>query len=317
MRLERELDVWGNATDDGATAERRSSGLSKAARPLDLEERDHLVRRVILVEGAANAAVLLAKVVVGVATGSLTVLADAIHSLTDLANNAVAWVVVRLSSMPPDPEHPYGHRKFETLAVFVLATLLTVLAFQLALRAIEREVVPIASQGWALVVMLGVLATNVALAAWEGGWARRLDSSILGADARHTFADVLTTVVVIGGWQLAARGYPWLDSVFALAVAGLVFYLAYGLFRRAIPVLVDHRALEPEAVIRAVGSIPGVRTVRSLRSRWTGASPAVDMVVTVDADLSTARAHEIADAIEATVRDEFDVEDITVHIEPN
>jgi cation diffusion facilitator family transporter len=264
-----------------------------------------------------NAVVLLAKLVVGLATGSLTVLGDAIHSLTDLANNAVAWIVVRLSSMPPDPEHPYGHRKFETLAVFVLATLLTVLAFQLALRAVEREVEPIASQGWALLVMLGVLGTNVALASWESTWARRLDSTILAADARHTFADVLTTVVVIGGWQLAARGYPWLDSVFAFAVAGLVFYLAYGLFRRAIPVLVDQRALEPDAVTRAVRSISGVRGVRSLRSRWTGSRPAVDMVVTVDANLSTANAHEIADAIEAVVRTQFGVEDITVHVEPH
>ena len=78
--------------------------------------------------------------------------------------------------------------------------------------------------------MLGVLLINVALASWEGAWTRRLRSDILGADARHTFADVLTTIVVIFGWQLSARGYPWLDTVCAIAVAMLVLALALGFF---------------------------------------------------------------------------------------
>ena len=84
------------------------------------QEKD--VQRVILIEGTANFIVLIAKVVVGFTTGSLAIIGDAIHSLTDVINNIVAWVVTRLSSLPPDREHPYGHRKFETLAVFFLAS---------------------------------------------------------------------------------------------------------------------------------------------------------------------------------------------------
>ena len=89
-------------------------------------ERDRQVRRVIVIEGLANVAVLALKLVVGVSTGSLAVLGDALHSLSDVANNAVAWFVVRISSQPPDRDHPYGHRKFETLAVFVLIAASTV-----------------------------------------------------------------------------------------------------------------------------------------------------------------------------------------------
>jgi cation diffusion facilitator family transporter len=282
-----------------------------------MAQRDQLVKRLILLEGAANVVVLLAKAAVGLSSGSFAVLGDAIHSLTDLANNIVALVVVKVAGTPPDREHPYGHRKFETLAVFGLATLLTVLAVELALRAIDRGEQQITRHGWELAVMFGVLGVNIAISVWEGYWARRLNSDILRADARHTMADVLTTVVVIAGWQFAARGYLWLDSVFALSVAALVLCLAYGLFKRAIPVLVDRIAEEPEVLIGAVRSVPGVRQVRRVRSRWIGASTSVDVVIAVDRQLSTAEAHEIADAIEDLLHHQHAMEDVTVHIEPD
>jgi cation diffusion facilitator family transporter len=283
---------------------------------LNATQRDQCVRKIILLEGLANVVVLLAKVLVGLSTGSFAVLGDAIHSLTDAANNVVALVVVRVASTPPDREHPYGHRKFETLAVFGLATLLTVLAIELALRALERGEHQVARHGWGLAVMLGVLGVNIGVSAWQGYWARRLNSDILHADARHTMADVLTTVVVIVGWQFAALGYLWLDAVFALGVSALVLYLAYGLFRRVIPVLVDRIAEEPEALTEAVRSVPGVRQVRRVRSRWIGATPSVDVVIAVDPQLSTVEAHTIADTIEALLKLRYAMEDVTIHIEP-
>lgn len=280
-------------------------------------ERDRQVRRVIIIEGLANVAVLVLKLAVGISTGSLAVLGDALHSLSDVANNAVAWFVVRISAQPPDRDHPYGHRKFETLAVFVLATLLTVLGIELALGALRREAQPTAGDPWTLPLMLGVLVINVGLASWEGAWARRLRSDILGADARHTFADVLTTIVVIVGWQISARGYPWLDTVCALAVAALVLTLAFGLFRRAVPVLVDSIAVEPEAVADIARDVAGVRRVKTVRSRSTGSSTAIDMVVTVDSGITTAEAHAITDAIEEALRVHLSVEDATIHVEPD
>ncbi|UCF48206.1 MAG: cation transporter [Myxococcales bacterium] len=280
-------------------------------------ERDRQVRRVIIIEGLANVAVLVLKLLVGVSTGSLAVLGDALHSLTDVANNAVAWFVVRISAQPPDRHHPYGHRKFETLAVFVLATLLTVLGIELALSALRREAQPTLGDPWTLPLMSGVLVINVALASWEGAWARRLSSDILGADARHTFADVLTTIVVIAGWQVSSRGYPWLDTVCAIAVAAFVLFLAFGLFRRAIPVLVDRIAMEPEAIDDVARTVHGVRQVKTVRSRSTGSTTAIDMVVTVDSGISTAEAHAITDAIEEKLRAHLSIEDVTIHVEPD
>jgi cation diffusion facilitator family transporter len=281
------------------------------------DERDRQVLRVIGIEGAANAVVLLAKVVVGLATGSFAILAEALHSLTDLSNNVVAFFIVRLSSKPPDREHPYGHRRFETLAVFVLATLLTVLAVQLALGAWERKARPVESGGVYLVVMLGVLAVNTVVALWQNRQARRLESDILLADARHTFSDVLMTGTVIGGWQLSARGFAWLDTACALGVAAVVGVLAYGLFRRALPSLVGRVAVEPEALSRAARRVPGVREVDRVRSRWEGSLRAADLVVRVDARLPTDDSHAIADEVERTLRRELSIADVTVHVEPD
>lgn len=283
----------------------------------DDPQRDRQIQRIIVVEGAANLVVLIGKLIVGISTGSLAVLGDAIHSLTDVANNAVAWVVVRLSGQPADREHPYGHRKLETLAVFGLATLLTILALELALHAIRREKAEVGEDVWALGVMLGVLAVNVIIASWQRYWASRLRSDILLADANHTFADVLTTIVVIGGWQLSARGFAWLDTACALGVAALVMYLAYGLFRRALPTLVDHFAVGPERILRVVQGVAGVRGVSRIRSRWVGGSPAIDLVVSVDPALSTSEAHEIADTIENLLEERFQAQDILIHVEPH
>lgn len=279
--------------------------------------KDGQVRRVILIEGAANVAVLVAKLAVGLSTGSLAILSDAVHSLTDVVNNVLAWFIVFHAGRPADREHPYGHRKFETLAVFVLATLLAALALELALQAIRREDAEILRTPWGLWVMLGVLAVNTVLAVWQRSWARRLKSDILFADASHTFSDALTTIVVIVGWQVSAMGYPWLDTLCALGVAAFVLYLAYGLFRRALPALVDQFALDPEAVTATVRAVPGVRAVRRVRSRWVGPDRAVDLVVSVEAALPTADAHAIADAVEQALEARFGVQDVSIHIEPD
>lgn len=280
-------------------------------------ERDRLVRRVILVEGGFNAALLLVKAGVGFATGSMAIAADAVHSVTDLANNAVAWTVMRLSAEPPDLEHPYGHGKFETLAVFVLATLLAVLAVELGLSAFRREAPEIHSDGWALGLMLGVLGLNIAVAIWQGYWARKLDSDLLSADARHTLADVLTTVVVLIGWQLAAAGYVWLDTASALGVTVLILVLSWGLFRRVVPVLVDGVSLDAEQVHRCASAVSGVENVARIRSRWIGSKAAVDLVIEVDPEMSTRRSHEVADGVEAALRAEFAAESVVVHVEPS
>lgn len=275
------------------------------------------VQRVLLIEGGINLTLLLTKLSVGLVTNSLAILADAVHSLSDLANNVIAWIVVRISHRPPDSNHPYGHKKFEILAVFGLATLLSVVAFELILNAFRRgDAGAVFSSGWTLGLMVFVLFANVATASWQRRQARRLNSAIIEADAKHTFSDVLTTVGVIIGWQLSAMGYPVLDAVATGVVALMIFYMSYSLFRRALPALVDEVALVPEEVRASVLALDGVQSVSKVRSRWIGDAIALDLVITVDAKMTTLAAHEIADQVESELERAFDVEDATVHVEP-
>jgi cation diffusion facilitator family transporter len=275
------------------------------------------VSRVLWVTGALNLLVLLAKLWVGLATGALSVFADALHSGGDLANNVIGLLIVRLSHQPPDRDHPYGHRKFESLAVFGLAMLLTALAFELFSSALGgRAGPPPESSPVAIGTMLAVLCVNVAVTWWEHREGKRLQSSLLQADARHTLSDVLVTVAVIAGWQLAAFGLAWADRVAAAGVALAVCVIAYGLFRDAVPILVDAAALEADDVRAAALGVDGVRSVPEVRSRWIGSSAAVELTIRVAAELSTEDAHRIADAVESALGAALGVRDITIHVEP-
>lgn len=283
---------------------------------IDTTHKDKQVRHVILIEGLANLLVLIAKTIVGISTGSMAILADAIHSLTDLTNNIIAWIVIHYSSLPADREHPYGHRKLETLSVFILASILVVLAFEVALNAINKGYTEVVSSGLELVIMFCVLIINIAVTSWQRMWAKRLDSDILYADATHTFADVLITSAVIAGWQLSAIGYEWVDRLCALGVSLLIFYLAYNLFRRAIPVLIDEYAIDPIELSDIIETVPGVKGVYRIRSRWIGKNRAVDLIISVDSTLSTEESHAIADTIESLIEHHFGTTDISIHVEP-
>jgi len=297
---------------DGADCEATARRMT---REVNGDARERAIRRTLLIEGFSDLVMLCAKLAVGIATSSGAILSDAIHSFADLANNAVALIAMRIAGAPPDREHPYGHRRYESLAVFLLATLLAVLAVQIALHSLGRAR-DVLQQRWGLVLMLGVLAVNVILAVWETRRAHQLDSELLRADSRHTISDVLVTALVIVGWQLAARGYLWLDTLLTWVVSGLILYLAFGLFQRAVPVLVDHIAVEPEELRTVLSSVPGVRSTRRVRSRAGDGAPRIDVVVTVDRSLSTEDSHGIADAVERALQSRFGSTEVTVHVEP-
>ncbi len=283
---------------------------------MDLIDKDKKVLRILVLEGLANVLVLIAKTVVGLQTGSSAILSDALHSLTDVFNNIFAYIASKVSSSPPDQNHPYGHRKFETLAVFVLATLLSVIAIEVVIRAFERIGNPISQSRWGLAVMIGVLLVNIGISSWENYWAKRLNSDLLNADARHTFSDVLITTGVIVGWQLATRGYPILDFIFAVIVSLFVFFLAFQLFKKSVPILVDETAVDQNAVIDVIGKLSDVIKIERLRSRIIGQEKFADIVVTVRENMSTEDSHRVADMIEKVLYEKFEIDDAVVHIEP-
>ena len=274
------------------------------------------VQQIIVIEGLYNLLVLIIKLVVGIATNSLAVISDAIHSLTDVMNNVVIWLVMRVAGKPADKGHPYGHRKFETMAVFALASLLVVLAVEIVLHAFRAAPAVIVSESWGLALMVMVLVLNLSISFWERHWAKKLNSNILHADAQHTFVDAITTISVIISWQLSAMGYIWLDKLCAIGVAGLVLYFAYGLFYKVVPILVDGFAIDPDVLKKAVAGVEGVKQVRQVRSRWIGDVKAVDLIIAVNDDLKITDSHDIAHAVEDMLVARFNVVDASIHVEP-
>ena len=111
-------------------------------------------------------------------------------------------------------------------------------------------------------------------------------------------------------------GYLWLDRVCALGVSLLVFYLAYSLFKRAFPILVDQFSLDPELLSNSIQEIEGVLKVNRVRSRWIGSEKSIDLVISVDPELSTADSHNIATNVESIIEEKYGVSDISIHVEP-
>ena len=278
--------------------------------------KDKKVQQIIFIEGIYNIIVLVLKLIVGLATNSLAIIGDAIHSLTDVLNNIVIWLVMRVAGKPADKDHPYGHRKFETMAVFALASILVVLAVELILQTFRAESKEIISEPWGLVLMTVVLVLNLSISLWEKHWAKKLNSNILYADSQHTFVDALTTAVVIVSWQLSALGYLWLDKLCAIAVAGLVLYFAFELYQKAVPILVDGFAIDPEKISKTAYEVKDVREVRQVRSRWIGDVKAVDLIIAVDAKLSIKESHDIAHDVEDLLVEKYGVADVSIHVEP-
>lgn len=274
------------------------------------------VRRVLLVEGACNATVFCAKLIAGLISGSVAMIADALHSLVDITNNILALFATKLSEAPPDPDHPYGHKKFEWLAVFVLAVLMAVLAVEIVISAVSKPNDPVLFSPLSLALMSGVLLVNLVLSVWQRHWASRLNSELLRADAAHTLSDAGTTAVILAGYYLASHGFYWLDTVLALIVSMLVFYLSYGLFQRSIPILVDETGLDLEYAHEELLRLPGVESVRQIRSRRVGDAVFADVIIGVNPSLDTVQSHSIADTVEQYLQSSMHATDVMVHIEP-
>lgn len=283
------------------------------------DARGRKVRRILWGVLWANLFVVAVKVVVGVRAGSLAVLGDAAHSGVDALNNVVGLAAVRVAHAPPDEEHPYGHAKFETLAALAVVSFLSITVFEISSGAIGRllegGVKPSVDRSTFL-LLVGTMAVNVLVAVSEARWGRRLESQFLSADARHTSADVLVTISVIGGLALVTLGWESADAWLALVVAVLIARSGWQILRGTVPVLVDSRAVEAGRIRRFIRGVPGVLEVTDVRSRGhLGGEARAELTVIVDGAISVETGHGIADDVERRLRAEG-FAGVVVHVEP-
>ena len=285
----------------------------------DSREKSSGVRRVLGGILVANLVVFAVKFAVGLNTNSLAVFGDALQSSVDSANNLFAIFVVRVAAKAPDEDHPYGHAKFETLGALLIALLLALSIFELVRGAIGRLMAGAPTpnvSSTALALLVFTLAVNVGVVWFESRAGRRMRSDLLLADALHTRTDVFITLGVLAGLALARAGLAWADPTLALIVAVLVGRAGYQILRRSIPTLVDERAFDQATIQREAETVDGVVSAYAIRSRNAGDRRFAELTIAVDGQKNVTSAHQIADQVEDRLRDNLQLDQVTVHVEP-
>lgn len=277
------------------------------------------VRRVLLVTLGFNLLVVIGKLIAGILAGSLSVIGDALHSSADSLNNLVGLVIIRLASAAPDEQHPYGHHKFETLAAFGIAGILSVTAFQIAVGAVERFLGWTSSDVKVTAFTIGTMVANLFVNAfvflYERGKAQELNSTFLLADSKHTLSDIYVSTSILVSLILLRLGIVNLDAIVAFGVAGFIAYAAYQIFSATIPVLVDSAPLASEHIAKIVRETPGVESVHDIGSRGVPGKIFITLHLVVTPQ-NTFEAHLVTEEVERRLAEALGPCQVTVHVEP-
>lgn len=278
--------------------------------------------RITLWGVAVNLVLAVIKIAGGIIGQSQALLADGIHSLSDLASDAMVLIAVKHASEDADEDHPYGHARYETLATVALGIILIVVAGGIAYDAITRLENP---DEIAVPALFTLIIAAISILSNEGLYhathavAQKIRSPLLEANAWHHRSDAISSIVVLVGIGATFIGYPVLDAVAAILVALMIAKIGLDLSRQSARELVD-TALEPEMVKQikqTILSVDGVRELHLLRTRRMGHNALVDVHIQAAPKLSISEGHHITECVETSLKDKFEaINDVTVHIDP-
>ena len=270
------------------------------------------------------------KLVVGLLSGSLGILAEAAHSGLDLVAALITLIAVSVSDRPADESHPYGHGKVENFSALIETALLVLTCAWIMYEAVRRlffRDVHVDPSLWAFLVVIVSIFVDVSRSRMLSRAAKKHRSQALEADALHFSTDVWSSAVVLGGLALVWLGRKVLpghagllnraDALAALGVAFIVLFVSYRLGKRTIDVLLD-RAPEglKEKIAVAADEVEGVLSAGKVRLRQSGAQTFVDMTIEVDRNLSLERTHAIAESVEARIQALVPGADVVIHTDP-
>ena len=261
------------------------------------------------------------KLVVGVLTGSLGILSEALHSALDFVAAAITWIAVRISDKPADEDHHYGHGKIENLSALIETLLLLITCIWIVYEAINR----LASGEthmevtiWSYIVVITSIVIDITRSRSLMRVAKKYNSQALEADALHFSTDIWSSAVVLLGLICADFGYYMADSIAALGVAVIVVYISYKLGKRSINVLLDRVPHETYQTIKNVlDSTTEMEQYHDLKVRAAGAEIFAELNIHVNADMDLRQSHNIATMIEKKIQSEIPRCHVHVHIEPN
>lgn len=284
-----------------------------------IEPRHQGVSRVLTRVLFFNVAVAAAKLALGYATGAVSVVSDGFHSLADSASNIIGIVGLRVSHKPPDADHPYGHRKFETLAAGGIFIFLILAVFEIgrsALRRLASPAPPVVT--WlSFAIMVGTLLINIGVVTYESREGRRMNSELLLADALHTRSDVYATVGVLFSLMAVAAGYPLLDSIGGMVIAVLIARTSYEIARDTTQILSDRIVIDENDIREVVVTVPEVLGCHHIRTRGSLDHVFLDLHVWLPADASLLEAHRLSHIVKDRLMERFpQIADAIIHIEP-
>lgn len=277
------------------------------------------VRRVLIYTLFLNMAVALLKIFWGYVTASLGMISDGFHSLFDGMSNVIGLVGIWIASHPPDEEHPYGHKKYETLFTIIIAVMIFGTCLQILKRVYfsffdgHEAVVT----GTSFIVMAVTMLVNLYVMLYETKKGKELGSSFLIADALHTKSDLLASSAVVIGLVFTRLGYSYADTAAGILITVFIARIGYKIIKSASDVLVDTTCIDTGAVEKVVKAVEGVRGCHQIRTRGMKQYIYLDLHVLVDSHITVERAHDIAVRVENSIKKAFpSVADIVVHIEP-
>ena len=286
------------------------------------DSRYREIRKVTLIGSAIDLTLGVLKLIFGYLANSQALIADGVHSLSDLATDFMVLFAAKHGSRDADETHPYGHGRFETLATVGLGIALVVVAAGIAWDAIDRLFNPeeLLKPGvWALVVALVSVFAKEWIYHYTMRLAKRLKSNMLKANAWHSRTDAISSIVVVIGVGGTMAGLEYLDSIAAVLVGAMVAKIGWDLAWQSVHELVD-TALDPERVgviRREILGVGGVRELHMLRTRMMGGDALVDVHVIVDPKLSVSEGHYIGERVRKRLIDEVEeVTDVMVHVDP-
>ena len=276
----------------------------------------------------SNSTLVVAKLVIGLLIGSVSVISEAIHSGVDLIASGIALFAVKSATRPADREHPYGHGKIENLSGSIEAVLILVAAawivYEAAHRLIVRSPIEMAALGVAVMAMSAIANFFVSRMLFRVG--KETDSIALQADGWHLRTDVWTSVGVMAGltvimlsrWLFPAWDLWWLDPVAAIAVALLIVRAAYQLTRQSLRDVMDESLPEEERrwIVDHVRAVPGVLGFHGLRTRKAGPQRFVEFHLLVDRTQSVEVSHKLSHDVSDAIEQRFDGASVTIHVEP-
>jgi cation diffusion facilitator family transporter len=282
--------------------------------------RHAAVSRVLVRVLLLNLGVAVAKIAFGYASGAVSILSDGFHSLTDASSNIVGLVGVRAAGRPPDEDHPYGHRKYETVAAASIIAFLMLVVLEILRNAFNhlagRTDAPEITIG-SFVVMAVTMAINLVVVKYETSEGTRLGSEMLLADALQTRGDVWTSLAVIAALGGARAGLPILDPLAAIAVAGFIGYAGFQIATATTQILSDRIVISETEIEQVVMRVPGVLGCHHIRTRGSTDHVFLDLHVWLPSDMRLADAHALSHVVKDRLMAHYpQIADAIIHIEP-